>query len=76
MEDYYDCLTAQDIKKTIKLVENQVLEDGSHACSGGDDLNPVSSTIRFYEAFYPIIVLGPDQNAAKIKFRSDQFLHE
>lgn len=22
MEDYYDCLTAQDIKKTIKLVEN------------------------------------------------------
>jgi hypothetical protein len=59
-------LTAVDIKNTLKLVENA--GEGDHKpCSTGTITAPVSHTIRIYQAFYPIIVLGPDQNAAYVE---------
>lgn len=61
--EYYDCQTAIQIRNTLELVENK---DNSK-CQG-DALNPDNSTIRFYEAFYPIVVLGPDQNASYVTF--------
>lgn len=61
LHEYYDCLTSLDIRKTLKLVENELNETtGKRPCDEtAADGSPKWSTIRFYEAFFPIVVLGP-----------------
>lgn len=71
---YYDCLTARDIERTMLYVENAEKPEGGNYCDADPDGGPASSTIRFYQAFYPIVVLGPDQNASRVRLHSKAHL--
>lgn len=59
---YYDCLSAVDIIKQSEFFTNCTTQPA------GFDTNS-KNTIRFYEAFYPIVVLGGNTKANELVFK-------